>query len=65
MRDIYRTTNLGGLDPDKGSSRVCQYAEKHKRPLWLTLRANVGGAGTTYTLMGAVIEPDSAKAKGS
>ena len=37
------------------------YAEKPDgRPLWLTLRPNVGGPGTTYTLIGAIIEADSA-----
>jgi hypothetical protein len=37
------------------------YAELQKRPLWLTLRPNVGGPGTTYTMIG-VIPTDSAKA---
>lgn len=37
------------------------YAEKPDgRPLWLTLRPN--GTGTTYTLIGAIIEPDSTAA---
>jgi hypothetical protein len=39
---------------------VSIYAEKDGRPLWLTLRPNVGSPGTTYTLIGAIIEPDSA-----
>lgn len=39
---------------------VSIYAEKDGRPLWLTLKPNVGAPGTTYTLIGAVIEPDSA-----
>jgi len=47
------------------SGAVTIYAEKQQRPLWLTLRPNVGGAGTTYTLMGGVIEPDSSKAQRS
>src|SRR6266496_4069721 len=38
---------------------VTMYAEKGKRPLWLTLRANAGGAGTTYTLVGAVVAGDT------
>ena len=39
---------------------VSIYAEKPDgRPLWVTLRPNVGGPGTTYTLIGAIIEPDS------
>ena len=43
------------------SGAVTIYAEKHKRPLWVTLRANVGSPGTTYMLMGAVIEADSTR----
>jgi len=39
---------------------VSIYAEKDGRPLWLTLKPNVGGPGTTYTMIGAIIEPDSA-----
>jgi hypothetical protein len=42
---------------------VSIYAEKEGRPLWLTLRPNVGGPGTTYTLIGAII--DSATARSS
>jgi hypothetical protein len=42
---------------------VTIYAEKPDgRPLWLTLKPNSGGPGTTYTLIGAIIEPDSASA---
>jgi hypothetical protein len=37
---------------------VTIYAEQDKRPLWLTLRPNVGGPGTTYTMIG-VIPKDS------
>ena len=39
---------------------VTIYAEQHKRPLWLTLRPNVGGPGTTYTMIG-VVPTDSTK----
>jgi hypothetical protein len=39
---------------------VTIYAEQNKRPLWLTLRPNVGGPGTTYTMVG-VIPTDSTK----
>jgi len=39
---------------------VTIYAEQNKRPLWLTLRPNVGGPGTTYTMIG-VIPADSTK----
>jgi len=45
------------------SGAVMIYAEKTKQPLWITLRANVGGPGTTYILMGGVVEPDSTKAQ--
>ena len=39
---------------------VSIYAEKPDgRPLWVTLKPNVGGPGTTYTLIGAIIESDS------
>lgn len=40
---------------------VTMYADKGGRPLWLTLRANTGGPGTTYTMVGAIVEPDSIK----
>ena len=40
------------------SGTVTIYAEQNKRPLWLTLRPNVGGPGTTYTMIG-VIPKDS------
>lgn len=39
---------------------VTIYAEQNQRPLWLTLRPNVGGPGTTYTMIG-VIPKDSVK----
>ena len=39
---------------------VTIYAEQNNRPLWLTLRPNVGGPGTTYTMIG-VIPTDSTK----
>ena len=37
------------------------YATQGERPIWITLRPNTGAPGTTYTLMGAVID-DSTKA---
>lgn len=49
-------------DAEDRSGALVIYAEKAKRPLWLTLRANVGGPGTTYTLMGGIVETDSTKA---
>ena len=34
-------------------------AQQGSRPLWITLRPNVGGAGSTYTVIGAVVSGDS------
>jgi hypothetical protein len=31
------------------------------RPLWLTMRPNAGGPGSSYTMIGAIIEGDSIK----
>jgi len=45
-----------------GDGSVSIYAEKGKRPVWVTLRATAGGAGTTYTLIGAQLPRDSAAA---
>jgi predicted small secreted protein len=39
------------VDPN---GAVTIYADKGKRPLWITLRPNVGGPGSTYTLIGAI-----------
>lgn len=47
---------------DDHTGTVTIYAEQQKRPLWLTLRPNVGAPGTTYTMIG-VIPTDSTKAK--
>jgi hypothetical protein len=40
---------------------VSMYAEHQGRPLWITLRPNVGAPGTTYTLIGAFTLSDSTK----
>ena len=40
---------------------IAMYAEHGRRPLWLTVRPTVGGPGSTYTLMGAVVAGDSIK----
>ena len=56
------TLNGWGLKNDgkAAGGAITIYAEKKDgRPLWLTLTPNVGGPGTTYTLVGAIIEPDS------
>jgi hypothetical protein len=39
---------------------VTLYAEQGPRPLWITLRPSDGAEGTTYTLLGAIV--DSTKA---
>jgi len=38
---------------------VVIYARQGPRPLWVTLRPTVAGVGTTYSLIGAVVEGDS------
>lgn len=35
------------------------YAKQGPRPLWITLTPNTGGPGTTYTMIGALVEGDS------
>lgn len=47
-------------DVTANDSSVSMVAMKGVRPLWVTLRPNVGGPGTTYTVIGAVVaEGDS------
>jgi hypothetical protein len=41
------------------------YADSGSRPLWITLKHAVGGAGTTYTLVGTIPGIDSAAAQRS
>ncbi|HEX9282253.1 MAG TPA: hypothetical protein VF882_00565 [Gemmatimonadales bacterium] len=41
------------------------YADSAKRSLWITLKPNVGGAGTTYTLVGTIPGLDSTAAQRS
>jgi hypothetical protein len=41
------------------------YADSGKRPLWITLRTNVGAPGTTYTLIGPVPGLDTTAAQRS
>ena len=40
---------------------IAMYAEKGARPLWLTMRPEAGGAGSSYTMIGAVVAGDSIK----
>ncbi|HJS44090.1 MAG TPA: hypothetical protein VJ755_11505 [Gemmatimonadales bacterium] len=43
-----------------GSGSVTLFAQKGERPLWITLRPNIGAAGSTYTMIGE-IPTDSVK----
>jgi len=42
-------------------STITIYAEKEKRPLWVRLRANAAGLGTTYRVIGAIVPGDSVR----
>jgi hypothetical protein len=44
---------------------IAMSATQGKRPLWITLHPNVGAPGTTYTVIGAVVPPDSTTAADS
>lgn len=37
------------------------YATNRDRPLWIRLRANIGGPGTTYSLIGAEVAGDTVR----
>jgi hypothetical protein len=39
------------------------YAKQGERPLWITLMPNQGGPGTSYTMIGAVVEGDSVRVR--
>ena len=39
-----------------GDGTVSLYAQKGSKPLWITLKPNVGAPGTTYTMIGAAID---------
>jgi len=55
--------NLNGWalqsDVTNGDGSIAIVAQKGSRPLWITLRPNVGGPGSTYTVIGAVVSGDS------
>jgi hypothetical protein len=55
--------NLNGWalqsDVTSGDGSIAIAAQKGSRPLWITLRPNVGGPGSTYTVIGAVVSGDS------
>ena len=46
-------------DVTSGDGSIAITASKGSRPLWITLRRNVGGPGSTYTVIGAVVSGDS------
>lgn len=46
-------------DVTNGDGSIAITAQNGSRPLWITLRPNVGGPGSTYTVIGAVVEGDS------
>jgi hypothetical protein len=55
--------NLNGWalqsDVTNGDGSIAIVAQKGSRPLWITLRPNVGGPGSTYNVIGAVVSGDS------
>ena len=60
----FRTSlNLNGWalqsDLTNGDGSIAIVAQKGSRPLWITLRPNVGGPGSTYTVIGAAVSGDS------
>jgi hypothetical protein len=56
--------NLNGWalqsDVTNADGSITITAQKGRRPLWVTLRPNVGGPGSTYTIIGADVAGDSA-----
>ena len=46
-------------DVTNGDGSIAIVAQKGNRPLWVTLRPTVGGPGSTYTVIGAVVSGDS------
>ena len=40
---------------------ITLYAEKNRRPVWVRIHANVGGPGTTYTVIGGIVAGDTVK----
>jgi len=48
-------------DAQDRDGTVTLYAEKNTRPVWVRLHANVGGPGTTYTVIGGIVAGDTVK----
>ena len=66
----FRTTlrlNHWTLESDvvAGDTMVTIYATNAERPVWITLHANVGGPGTTYSVVGAITTTDTTQRSGS
>ena len=55
--------NLNGWalqsDVTSGDGSISITASQGSRPLWIMLRPNVGGPGSTYTVIGAAVSGDS------
>ena len=64
-----QTLRLNGWDLESDAvmkdGSLAIFAQQAGRPLWITLKANVGGPGTTYRLIGAELPKDSARAQRS
>lgn len=52
-------------DVTSADGSVAMSATQGKRPLWVTLRPNAGAPGTTYTVIGAVLQDSSATDSGA
>src|SRR5438477_8360342 len=52
-------------DQAMADGSIAIYADSGRRPLWITLRANVGAPGTTYTLVGAILGASTTKVQRS
>ncbi len=54
---MYLGVNNWDLQSDgtQGDGSIAMYAERARRPLWISIRRNSGGPGTSYTLTGAIV----------
>jgi|SRR5467141_4002016 len=62
---FHEAFRLNGWDiqsdaPDRDGT-VTLYAQQGRRPVWVRLHANVGGPGTTYTVIGGIVSGDAVK----
>ena len=48
-----------------GDGTISIFAQRDKRPLWITFKPTAGGRGTTYTLIGAELPQDTSQAQRS